>query len=69
VKRVIRSSVTGLYLRDDGSWTDDSKQAKGFLKVTEAIAARLHYELRDCDLVLQVGLEPSAEYDVVIPLA
>ena len=68
MKRVIRSRTTGFYLLEDGTWSTDAGRAYHFPGVSQAIEAQHRYALRDCDLVLQMGPEPSAEYDVVLPL-
>ena len=69
MKRVIRSWVTELYLTPDGTWTKDAKMAQQFDDTAAAIAAVQRYYLHDCELVLQMGPEPSAQYDVVFPLS
>jgi hypothetical protein len=69
MKRVIKSRTTGLYLREDGAWTTESAEAQDFLDVRSAIEAQQRYSLRDCELMLQMGPEPSAEYDIALPLS
>jgi hypothetical protein len=58
-----------LYLRADGTWTKDAAQAEAFSGFQNAISAQQHHQLQDCDLVLQMGPEPSAQYDIVLPLS
>ena len=69
VRRVIRSRETARYLRADGTWTGDPAQAEDFLGFQDALSAQQRYLLQDCDLVLQMGPQPSSQYDVVLPLS
>jgi len=61
--------VTAHYLRPDGTWTDDSAQAEDFSGFQDALGAQQRHQLQDCDLVLQMGPQPSAQYDVTLPLS
>jgi len=69
VKRLIRNRNTGLYFSRDGAWTDDWQQAKGFAAFGDAWAEKEAHHLGEIDLVLVVGDQPSAQYDVILPLS
>ncbi|HTL55325.1 MAG TPA: hypothetical protein VL361_06575 [Candidatus Limnocylindrales bacterium] len=69
MKRLIKSKVTGLYFGNDGTWTTDREQAQEFSNTPAAIAMHLHKQLGECELVLQIGAQPSAQYDVVLSLS
>jgi len=69
MKRLIKSRVTGLYFGNDGTWTTDREQAQEFSNTPMAIAMHLEKQLGECELVLQIGAQPSAQYDVVLSLS
>ena len=65
MKRVLRVSETGFYIRADGSQTRDFDEALNLPDVTAAMEMCRKYRLEDVELVLRVG---RPEYDVVTPL-
>ena len=65
MKRVLRVSGTGLYIRADGSQTKDFDQAMQLPNVTSAIEMCRKYQLDGIELVLRVG---APEDDIVTPL-
>ena len=65
VKRVLRVSGTGFFIRADGSQTRDFDEAVNLPDVTTAMEMCRKYRLEGMELVLRAG-EP--EYDVVTPL-
>jgi hypothetical protein len=67
MKRFIRSRATGLYFEAGGTWTSDIGKAQDFPDICTAIHACAHYP-GDCDLILQMGPEPSEQYDILLPL-
>lgn len=68
MKRVIRSKSTKLYLRKDGSWTNNHAEAADFADTQSAMNMQRQYRLNGVEIVLQMGLAPNPQYDVVLPL-
>lgn len=68
VLRVIRNQATRLYLRDDGNWTAECHEAKPFLNIQAVVSTVQRFQLKKVELVLQIGDNPSPQYDVVFPL-
>jgi hypothetical protein len=68
VRYFIRSVRTGKYFHD-GQWSSDSHLAQAFPETSQAVGAYLRYRLRNVELVLQFGSEPSEIYDLCMPLS
>jgi hypothetical protein len=65
--RVIRNKV-GDYFKQGGEWTDHFPEAEKFSSFAAAVAAHERFGFQSVDLVLVIHDQPSAEWDVVLPL-
>ena len=63
---VIRNRADLSYYHD-GAWTPHHHQATRFAKLDELFAHAQRAQLKDCELVMMTGGEPSA-HDVCVPL-
>ena len=68
VRRLIRSSTTGQFLAEHGTWTTAHSDALDFPDLASAMACRDALGLTHVELVLLMGEEPDSAYDVVLPL-
>ena len=68
MKRVIRNKKTRQFLAKDGRWTSDHTAAMVFANVKAVEAIYEAQSLKNVEEVLMVGDEPSARYDVIVPL-
>lgn len=65
MKRALRVTATGFYIRADGSQTRAFDEAMNLPDVPSAIEMCRKHKLEGMELVLRVG---APEYDVVTPL-
>ena len=68
MKRLVRHRTTRAYLAQNGGWTRDTKQLEHFESIQAILAIKRRFQLRDIEVVLQMGEEPSAEYDIALPI-
>jgi hypothetical protein len=68
VTRVIRNRQ-GFYLKMGGAWTTYFPDAEKFSDIKSVIETSKRLRLSGVDLVLVIHDKPSAEWDVVLPLA
>lgn len=67
MKHIVRSKATRAYLSTDGKWVPDCRLARDFRSVELVISEVQRLMLRDVELVLLMGEQPS-EYDVTLGL-
>jgi hypothetical protein len=67
VRRVIRNTRTGEYYSQAG-WTPDQTAAESFSSLKAIAELQLRIDLKEAEIVLQIGPEPSKEYDVHLRL-
>ncbi|HWI56082.1 MAG TPA: hypothetical protein VNZ22_02560 [Bacillota bacterium] len=67
MRRLLRSIKTGQYFCR-GEWTTDAHSAQDFPDTLNAIETALQAQLLEIEMVLQIGPEPSAAYDICLPL-
>lgn len=68
MKRLVRHRTTRAYLDRNGGWTRDGNELEHFESIQAILAVQRRFQLRDIEVVLQMGEEPSAEYDVALPI-
>jgi hypothetical protein len=68
MKRLIRNKKTQQYLTSNGTWTADHRAAMFFASGKAAQATWLAQGLQDSEEILILGDEPSAQYDIIVPL-
>lgn len=68
MKRVVRNKITRAFLDANGGWADDFESARRFEDVKSVMEACAEHGLTDVELVLVMGSQPSAEYDIDLPL-
>jgi hypothetical protein len=66
--RLIRHRTTRAYLGKDGGWTDNAAFAQQFEDIRAILKVQRHQRLTEIEVVLQMGPEPSSEYDISLPL-
>jgi len=66
--RLVRHKTTRAYLGEDGLWTFDSSAAARFADIATILNLQRRLELTEIEMVLQMGAEPCAEYDISLPL-
>jgi|SRR5690349_14684045 len=68
ILRLVRHRSTRAYLGKDGLWTDNPALAQQFEDVRAILKLQREQNLAEIEIVLQMGSEPSAEYDIALPL-
>ncbi len=68
MKRFVRNLVTRDYLGHGGQWTKEACQAQHFDSIHQVFELQRRLRLTKIELVLQMGEEPSKEYDIALPL-
>lgn len=66
--RLVRHTSSRAYLGRDGAWTNDPASAQQFDDVQSVLKLQRQRNLTEIEMVLQIGAEPSAEYDIALPL-
>ncbi len=66
--RLVRHKMTRAYFGRDGTWTHDSASACQFDDIRSILELQRERNLTEIEMVLQMGDEPSAEYDITLPL-
>jgi hypothetical protein len=64
---MLRNKLTGEYYRE-GGWTKEPANAENFESTLAAISLVVERQIRDVELILQFGADPSRIYDVCLPL-
>jgi hypothetical protein len=67
MRHLIQHKTTKEYLAD-GKWTPEVREAQNFANSLSAISLTLRQHLKDVELVLMMGSEPSAQNDVHVPI-
>ena len=67
VKRFIRHKASGKYFAD-GQWLSESDRAQQFETLAAAIHAAVGHHLNGAQVVLQIGDQPSPDYDIYFDL-
>jgi hypothetical protein len=68
VRRLIRNTKTGEYY-SKGEWIPEQKSADDFPSLAAIAELQAKTDLTDAEIVLQLGEEPSREYDVHLRLS
>lgn len=68
MKRLLRNKVSRAFLDADGGWVADFRAARSFQDVKSVVEACQEHELSNVELLLVMGTQPSAEYDIALPL-
>jgi len=68
MKRLVRHRMTHAYLLRNGEWTRDKNRLEHFESIQAILALQRQFQLRDIEVVLQMGEEPSPEYDIALPI-
>ena len=68
MRRFVRHKGTGTYLNQDGRWIDKPSGALHFESIQTVLTVQRQLNLREIEIVLQLGPEPSEEYDIAVPL-
>jgi hypothetical protein len=68
MKRLVRNKLTRAFLKTDGGWAADFHSAENFADVKSVMEACQSHGLANVELVLVMGSEPSAYYDIALPL-
>ncbi len=68
MKHLLQSTWTGKYFAH-GKWTAKLAEAQTFSHALPAIEASIRNKLKNVELVLMLGNEPSAADDIRVPLA
>ncbi len=66
--RLVRHKTTRAYLGKDGTWTHDPASAWQFDDIQAILQLQRERNLTEIEMVLQMGAEPSTEYDITLPL-
>jgi hypothetical protein len=66
IRRAVRSKRTGLYLKENGGWTEEMEAAAPWDSVTEAMSLCSRYKVDDVEMVLRFR---HPRYDMAIELA
>ena len=66
--RFVRHKGTRSYWSKDGVWTGEASAAQHFDSIQTVLHIQRQLKLREIEIVLQVGSEPSEEYDIALPL-
>ena len=67
MKRLIRNKRTGRFFTRAGEWTEDVSVALNFISVRAVVEVESQLGLKDVELYMLQGEEPSS-YDIVVPL-
>jgi len=67
VKRFIRHKASGKYFAD-GQWLTEPDRAQQFETLAAAIHAAVGHHLNGAQVVLQLGAQPSPDYDIYFDL-
>ncbi len=67
MRRLLRNIATREYYRY-GAWTQDATLAQDFPDTMTAVRITIEEKLPAVEIVLQLGSEPSNEYDISVPL-
>jgi len=67
VKRFIRHKATGMVFAD-GQWQREVQLAQHFESLAIAVQIAVKYHLEGAEVVLQLGDQPSAYYDIHLDL-
>ena len=68
MKRIIRKRNEPKYLRPDGTWTSDLREAWNIENIQAAITAVTVYHLEEVELLYLLGEQPG-QYDFTVPLS
>lgn len=66
--RVIRSTATQRFLRNDGGWTRNLHKAQRFLDISEALATKRKFNLQGVELFYVFDQRDPSRWDIGIPL-
>ena len=66
--KLVRHKNTRAYLGNDGAWTHDAGSARQFTDIQNVLQLQRELDLKEIEMVLQMGEEPSKEYDISLPL-
>ena len=66
--RLVRHRTTRAYLGNDGQWTQDYGAARNFEDIQTVLNLQRQRNLTEIEVVLQIGSEPSPDYDIALPL-
>jgi len=67
MKHLIQNTATRKYFAH-GDWTPDVSQAQNFRTPLTAISFSIQNNLRNVEMVLMLGNEPSSANDIRLPL-
>ena len=67
VLRLVRHKMTRAYLGEGGIWTDDPQSALQFADIQRILELQRELRLTEIEMVLQLGNEPSPEFDIALP--
>lgn len=67
MKRLVRNKISGAYLGNDGSWTQEHSIARHFLDIDSLPGTVRTFEPAHLEIVLMMDEEPSRS-DVTVPL-
>lgn len=68
MRRVIRNKKSRAFLKADGGWAVDFRSAHYFPDTQSAMAACAQHGVTGAELLLIMGPEPCADYDIALPL-
>ncbi|HTL58516.1 MAG TPA: hypothetical protein VL361_22705 [Candidatus Limnocylindrales bacterium] len=68
MRRLIKHKPTNMYLTANGHWTHEPSAAWQFENIQTILNIQRQFNLTEIEIVLQVGPEPSNEYDIALPL-
>lgn len=68
MKHLIRNRWTKRYFAY-GKWTDKVAQAQNFTNALSAITCCIQNNLKNVEMVLMLGSEPSPQDDILVPLS
>lgn len=68
MRRVIRNKKSRAFLKADGGWAVDFRSAYTFPDIQSAITACARQGVLGAELLLIMGPEPCADYDIALPL-
>lgn len=66
--RLLRHKTTRAYWGTDGAWTHDPGSARCFDNIRAILELQRKYNLTEIEMILQMGTEPSSDYDITLPL-
>src|SRR6516225_3300390 len=68
MRRVVRNKKSHAFLKADGGWAVDFRSAYSFPDTRSAMAACTRHGVAGAELLLIMGPEPCADYDIALPL-